>query len=66
MNRLAEENKFNSLEKVKQNFRLVKDEFEVGSILTPTMKLRRNEAKKYFADIIEEIYQKSAVAERLL
>ena len=56
LNRLAEENKFNSLEKVKKNFRLVKNEFEVGTILTPTMKLRRNEAKKYFADIIEEIY----------
>ena len=66
MNRLAEENKFNSLEKVKKNFRLVQNEFEVGTILTPTMKLRRNEAKKYFADIIEEIYQKSAEAERLL
>lgn len=66
MNRLAEENKFNSLEKVKGNFRLVKNEFEVGTVLTPTMKLRRNEAKKYFADLIEEIYHKATEAERLL
>jgi long-subunit acyl-CoA synthetase (AMP-forming) len=57
--RLAAENKFNSLEKVKGNFRLVTKEFEVGTILTPTMKLRRNEAKSYFREIIEEIYSEA-------
>jgi long-subunit acyl-CoA synthetase (AMP-forming) len=61
--RLAQENKFNSLEKVKGNFRLVTKEFEVGTILTPTMKLRRNEAKVYFKDLIEEIYMEASNAD---
>jgi long-subunit acyl-CoA synthetase (AMP-forming) len=60
LNRIAIENKFNSLERVKNNFMIVSKEFEVGTILTPTMKLRRNEAKKHFAEIIEAIYQNSA------
>jgi len=60
MGRLAQENRFNSLEKVKGNFKLVSEEFEVGTILTPTMKLRRNEAKKYFKELIEELYRASA------
>jgi hypothetical protein len=58
--RLAAENKFNSLEKVKGNFRIVAKEFEVGTVLTPTMKLRRNEAKKYFSELIDEIYREAA------
>ena len=36
MMRLGKENKFNSLEMVKGNFRLVDKEFEVGTVLTPT------------------------------
>jgi long-subunit acyl-CoA synthetase (AMP-forming) len=61
--RLAAENKFNSLEKVKGNFKLVTKEFEVGTILTPTMKLRRNEAKQYFRQLIDELYNEAANAE---
>lgn len=38
---------------------MVDKEFEVGTILTPTMKLRRNQAKEYFADLIEDIYANS-------
>ena len=61
--RLAAENKFNSLEKVKGNFKIVTKEFEVGTILTPTMKLRRNEAKQYFRQLIDELYNEAANAE---
>lgn len=47
---LATENKFNSLEKPKQ-ITLMKDPFTIESdILTPTMKLKRNVAKKMFAE----------------
>lgn len=48
MERLARENHLNSLEKVKGNFRMVEKEFEIGVVLTPTMKLRRNHAKIAF------------------
>ena len=41
MIRLGKENNFNSLELVKSNFRLVDKEFEIGTVLTPTQKLRR-------------------------
>ena len=61
--RLAAENKFNSLEKVKGNFKIATKEFEVGTILTPTMKLRRNEAKQYFRGMIDELYSEAANAE---
>ena len=61
--RLAAENKFNSLEKVKGNFKIVTKEFEVGTILTPTMKLRRNEAKEYFRELIDQLYNEAASAE---
>jgi long-subunit acyl-CoA synthetase (AMP-forming) len=37
--RLAKEANFNSLEKVKSNFDLIDKEFEVGVVLTPTMKI---------------------------
>ena len=48
VNKLATENKFNSLEKPKQ-IMLLKDPFTIESdILTPTMKLKRNIAKKMF------------------
>ena len=55
---IANGNKFNSLEKVKSNFLLVSDEFKEGHILTPTMKLRRKEAKEFFAEDIWNIYNK--------
>ena len=57
LERLATENRFNSLERLRGHFRLVTKEFEVGAVLTPTMKLRRNQAKDVFADLIEEIYR---------
>jgi len=41
MEALAVENHFNSLERVRNNFKLVIQEFEVGRVLTPTLKLRR-------------------------
>ena len=41
MLRIGKENKFNSLELIRGNFRLVDREFEIGTILTPTQKLRR-------------------------
>ena len=59
MDQLAVANKFNSLEKVKTNFRAIDTEFEIGTILTPTMKLRRNQAKVTFSDLIDDIYANS-------
>ena len=48
INRLAVLNKFNSLEKPKQ-IMLLKDPFTIDSdILTPTLKLKRNVAKKMY------------------
>ena len=47
--RLAREHKFNSLELVKNNFRLIDKEFEIGTVLTPTQKLRRPKAREFFA-----------------
>jgi long-chain acyl-CoA synthetase len=48
LNRLAKDSKFNSLEKIKQ-FHLTFDQFSVDNdILTPTMKIKRHTAKKYF------------------
>jgi hypothetical protein len=41
MQRLAEWNGLNSLEQVRSHFRLVDKEFEIGTVLTPTMKIRR-------------------------
>jgi long-chain acyl-CoA synthetase len=56
MNRLAVENKFNSLEKIKQ-VHLVADPFTIeNDILTPTMKIKRNIAKKVFQEQINELY----------
>lgn len=47
---LAKANNFNSLEKIKANFDLVPEEFEIGVILTPTLKLRRKFAREAFAE----------------
>ena len=63
LERLAVLNKFNSLEKVRGNFRLVTEEFEMGVVLTPTMKLRRNQAKVVYASLIEDIYRASSSLE---
>ena len=56
---LAKSNNFNSLEKVKGNFELVPEEFEIGVILTPTLKLRRKFAREAFSEQIQKIYAKS-------
>jgi hypothetical protein len=45
MERLANENQLNSLEKVRNHFRLVEEPFEVGTVLTPTLKLKRQVAR---------------------
>lgn len=48
LNRLAVEYKFSGLEKIKQNHLLL-DPFTIeNDILTPTMKIKRNIAKKIF------------------
>jgi long-subunit acyl-CoA synthetase (AMP-forming) len=52
MTRLATEHGLNSLEQIRKNFRLVDQEFELGTVLTPTMKIRRQAAKEVFADLI--------------
>jgi len=56
MERLATENQLNSLEKVRNNFRLVDQPFEVGTVLTPTLKLRRAQARDYYKALIDEMY----------
>jgi len=59
MYELAVQNRFNSLEKPK-GLTLLLDPFTVeGDLLTPTMKLKRNVAKKVFAAEIEAMYQES-------
>jgi hypothetical protein len=45
---MAKENKFNSLEQVRDHFKMVAEPFEIGSVLTPTLKLRRPVAKKVY------------------
>ena len=52
----AKDANFNSLEKVKANFELVEKEFEVGVVLTPTLKLRRKFARDAFSEHIQRIY----------
>lgn len=50
MDRLAKANNFSGLEKIKQ-VHLTMDPFTIeNDLLTPTMKLKRNIAKKVFAD----------------
>lgn len=56
--RLCKANKLNSLETPKE-FHLLKDPWTVESdILTPTMKLKRNIARKEYADKIKELYDR--------
>ena len=59
MKRLAKENNFNSLEQVRGHFRLIEKEFEVGTVLTPTQKIRRPKAREEYAQLIKEIYEDS-------
>lgn len=62
MQRLAQENQLNSLEQVRDHFRLVDKEFEVGVVLTPTMKIRRQQARQVYWDLIKEMYKDSDYA----
>ena len=59
LNTAAKNHFFNSLEKVKNNFAIVSNEFAVGEVLTPTMKLQRKKARDFFQKEILAIYQKS-------
>ena len=53
---LAKANKFSSLEKPKQ-ITLLADPFTIDNdILTPTMKLKRNNAKKMLQQDIDKMY----------
>ena len=57
--RLATENKFNSLEKVKQIHLVELPLNEINpELLTPTMKIKRNVAKNHFQPEIEALYAK--------
>ena len=56
LSNLALKNKLTSLEKVNKNFRLVDKPFEVGTVLTPTLKLRRPKARDAYKHLIDEIY----------
>ena len=56
LNKLAAENKFSSLEKIKQVL-LLEDPFTIESnLLTPTMKLKRNLASKHYATELKDLY----------
>ena len=59
LNNCARAAAFNSLEKVKSHFEIVANEFKVGEILTPTMKLQRKKAREFFQKEIQAIYEKS-------
>lgn len=58
--RLADANKFNSLEKPKQ-FVLLKDPWTTDDLLTPTMKTKRNIAKEQYKDLINMMYEKGPI-----
>ena len=59
MQSLAVANNLNSLEQIRNHFRLVDKEFEIGTVLTPTMKVKRQAAKVVFKDFIDEMYRES-------
>jgi long-chain acyl-CoA synthetase len=62
LNKFALDSKFNSLEKIKQ-LHLTLDPMTVeNDLLTPTMKIKRNIAKKHYEKIIEELYKKPIVS----
>ena len=55
--RIADKNKLNSLE-VPKNMMILKKPFSVDDdLLTPTWKLKRNVARKYYADDIKRMYE---------
>lgn len=57
--RIATESHFNSLEKIKGNFELVDVDFEkTPGVLTPTMKIKRKNAREYFGEQIKAIYKR--------
>jgi hypothetical protein len=56
MTESAKKNKFNSLEQVRNYFRLVDQPFEIGTVLTPTLKLKRAAAKEIYKNLIDDIY----------
>ena len=59
---LAVQNKFNGLEKPRQ-LQLLKDPFTVESdVLTPTMKLKRNVAKKMYEETLLKLYEMPVLA----
>lgn len=41
---------------MRNHFRLIDSEFEIGVSLTPTMKIRRHQAKIVYKSIIEDMY----------
>lgn len=56
LNRLATENKFSGLERIK-NTMLTLDQFTIDNdLLTPTMKIKRNVAKKVYEKEIHQLY----------
>lgn len=56
MNKLATDNKLNSLEKIKQ-IHITDEPFsQENDILTPSLKIKRNVAKKYYQKQIDELY----------
>lgn len=57
-NRLAAENRFNSLEKIKFVHLTLEPFSQDNDVLTPTMKIKRNIAKKVFEKEIKELYAK--------
>lgn len=62
LNALAAKNKFSGLEKIKQ-IHIIEDPFTIESdILTPSMKIKRNVAKKVFENDIRDMYAKPLVA----
>lgn len=58
LNKLAAENKLTGLEKIK-HVHLILDPFTIESdMLTPTLKIKRNIAKKIFEKEIAELYDR--------
>ena len=57
MNAVAKEGNLYNYEQVKV-IHLMEESFESLGLLTPTFKLKRFEVKKFFADVIKEIYKK--------
>lgn len=56
MNKFATDNKLNSLEKIKQ-IHITDEPFsQENDILTPSLKIKRNIAKKYYQKQIDELY----------